>query len=159
MYGAAAGALSDALSAVEEIAARDHHLAVVSTVRADGSVQSSVVNAGVVAHPLSGEPVLGCVTYGRAKLANLRRRPRATLVFRAGWQWIAVEGWCDIAGPDDPLDGVDPASLPSLLRAIYRAAGGTHHDWDEYDRVMAAERRAAVLLQPERTYTNPSPSR
>ena len=159
MYGAAAGALSDALSAVEEIAARDHHLAVVSTVRADGSVQSSVVNAGVVAHPLSGEPVLGFVTYGRAKLANLRRRPRATLVFRAGWQWIAVEGWCDIAGPDDPLDGVDPASLPSLLRAIYRAAGGTHHDWDEYDRVMAAERRAAVLLQPERTYTNPAPSR
>jgi len=148
------GVTPDDLAAVEEIAARDHHLAVVSTVRADGSVQSSVVNAGILPHPIYTEPALGFVTYGRAKLANLRRRPRATVVFRAGWQWVAVEGSCDIAGPDDPLDGVDPSSLPSLLRAIFRAAGGTHGDWHEYDRVMAAERRAAVLLRPERTYTN-----
>jgi PPOX class probable F420-dependent enzyme len=147
------------LSAIEEIAARDHHLAVVSTVRADGSVQSSVVNAGVLPHPVSGQPVLGFVTYGRAKLANLRRRPRATLVFRAGWQWVAAEGHCDLAGPDDPLAGVAPEALPSLLRAVFCAAGGTHEDWDEYDRVMAQERRAAVLLRFERTYTNPSPSR
>ncbi len=159
MYDASPDALSDALNAAEQIAAQDHHLAVVSTVRADGSVQSSVVNAGIVAHPRSGEAVLGFVTYGRAKLANLRRRPRATLVFRAGWQWIALEGHCDIAGPDDPLTGVDPGSIPSLLRAIYRAAGGTHDDWDEYDRVMAAERRAAVLVRPERAYTNPPASR
>ena len=147
------------LSAIEEIAARDHHLAVVSTVRADGSVQSSVVNAGILPHPVSGQPVVGFVTYGRAKLANLRRRPRATLVFRAGWQWIAAEGRCDIAGPDDAMDGVDPETLPALLRAIFRAAGGTHEDWDEYDRIMARERRAAVLLRPDRTYSNPASAR
>jgi hypothetical protein len=40
------------------------------------------------------------------------------------------------------------------LRAVFQAAGGTHEDWDEYDRVMAAERRAAVLIQPERVITN-----
>ena len=34
------------------------------------------------------------------------------------------------------------------------AAGGTHEDWVEYDRVMAAERRVAVLVEPERTYGN-----
>ncbi len=152
------GVTPDDLAAVEEIAARDHHLAVVSTVRADGSVQSSVVNAGILPHPVFTEPAVGFVTYGRAKLGNLRRRPRATLVFRAGWQWIAVEGACDIAGPDDPLTGVEPSSLPSLLRTIFRAAGGTHDDWDEYDRIMAAVRRAAVLLRPDRTYTNPPPS-
>lgn len=147
---------ADELPAVEEIAAEDHHLAVVSTARLDGSVQSSVVSAGVLAHPVSGDPVVGFVTYGRAKLANLRRRPHATVVFRSGWRWVAVEGGCDLAGPDDPLPGVSPDGLPSLLRAVFRAAGGDHDDWDEYDRVMAAQRRVAVLVRPERVYTNPA---
>ena len=34
-------------------------LAVVSTLRADGTIQSSVVNAGVLAHPVSGADVVG----------------------------------------------------------------------------------------------------
>lgn len=150
---------SDDLAWIEEIAAADHHLAVVSTTRADGSVQSSVVNAGILDHPVTGTPVVGFVTYGRAKLAHLRRRPRATVVFRAGWQWAAVEGRCDLVGPDDPLRGVDLEGLPALLRSVFRAGGGTHDDWGEYDRVMAAQRRAAVLVQPERAYSNPGTER
>jgi hypothetical protein len=43
-----------------------------------------------------------------------------------------------------------------LLRDVFRAAGGTHDDWDAYDRAMADERRAAVLITPTRTYTNPA---
>jgi hypothetical protein len=43
-----------------------------------------------------------------------------------------------------------------LLREIFRAAGGTHDDWDTYDRVMAGERRAAVIITPRRTYRNPT---
>jgi hypothetical protein len=39
-----------------------------------------------------------------------------------------------------------------LLRDIFTAAGGTHDDWDTYDRVMATERRVAVLVEPERVY-------
>ncbi len=35
------------------------------------------------------------------------------------------------------------------------AAGGEHDDWDAYDRAMAAERRTALLLSPERLYANP----
>ena len=57
-----------------------------------------------------------------------------------------------LAGPDDPLEGVDGEGLRDLLRGIFTAAGGTHDDWDEYDRVMAAERRVAVLVEPERMY-------
>lgn len=145
------------LDGVEEIAAGDHHLAVVSTVRADGSVQSSVVNAGVLTHPASGEPVVGFVTYGQAKLANLRRLPRATIVFRSGWRWVAVEGACDLIGPDDPAV-VDPTALPSFLRAVFQAAGGQHDDWDEFDRVMREQRRVAILVHPDRVYSNPAPS-
>ena len=133
----------------------DHGLVVVSTARADGSIQSSVVNAGVLDHPVTGQPVVGFVSAGTSRrLANLRERPRATIVIRAGWSWAGVEGPTELAGPDDPLEAVDGERLRLLLREIFTAAGGTHEDWDEYDRVMADERRVAVLVQPERTYGN-----
>ena len=79
-------------------------------------------------------------------------RSETTVVFRAGWQWAAVEGTAEICGPDDPNDRITAERLPALLRDIFIAAGGTHDDWDEYDRVMAAERRAAVLVTPLRIY-------
>ena len=101
------------LEDLDLIGVQDDHLAVVATTRADGTVQASVVNAGLLAHPVSGEKVIAFVTYGKAKLANLRSRPRATIVFRAGWQWASAEGRCDIIGPDDPFSGFDPAALPS----------------------------------------------
>lgn len=128
----------------------------VSTLRADGTIQSSVVNAGVLAHPVTGEQVVGLVARGATrKLANLRARPRASVVVRAGWEWAAAEGPVDLAGPDDPLPGVDHERLRLLLREIFTAAGGTHEDWPTYDQVMASERRAAVLLTPERVSANP----
>jgi PPOX class probable F420-dependent enzyme len=134
---------------------RDRGLCVVSTLRAAGTIQSTVINAGVLDHPVLGGPVVGFTTRGTAaKLVNLRARPRATIVVRAGWEWVAVEGLTEIAGPDDPLPGFDPAGVPELLREVFRAAGGTHDDWPTYDRVMAEERRAAVLISPERVYPN-----
>lgn len=142
------------LADFEKIGADDHYLAVVATTRADGTAQASVVNAGVLSHPVSGEDVVGLVTYGRAKLTNLRHRPWTTVVFRAGWQWAAIEGPADIIGPDDPFDGFNQSQLPELLRTVFRAAGGVHDDWDEYDRVMAEQRRAAVLVHPQRIYSN-----
>jgi PPOX class probable F420-dependent enzyme len=134
---------------------RDSGLCVVSTLRAAGTIQSTVVNAGVLDHPVIGGPVVGFTTRGHSvKLVNLRARPRATIVVRAGWEWVTVEGLAEIAGPDDPLPGFDPAELPTLLRQVFTAAGGTHDDWPTYDRVMAEERRAAVLVSPERVYSN-----
>lgn len=137
------------------IGSRDKYLAVISTARADGSIQASVVNAGVLPDPGTGHDVVAFVTYGRAKLANLRARPHVTVTFRAGWQWAAVEGQGQIIGPDDPAPGVDAERLRLLRREVFIAAGGTHDDWDEYDRVMAADRRAVVLVTPERVYSNP----
>ena len=142
------------LSRVVRLAPLDHHLAVVATTRGDGTMQASVVNAGVIDHPVTGEPVVAFVTYGRAKLSNLRARPRATVVFRAGWEWVAVEGSTDLSGPDDELAGLDHARIPTLIRSIFEAAGGTHDDWGTFDRVMREERRAAVLVRPERVYSN-----
>ena len=87
------------------------------------------------------------------RLAYLRATPRITVVLRAGWQWAAAEGPVQLCGPDDPLPGVDAEGLRLLLRAVFTAAGGTHDDWDAYDRVMAQERRTAVLMTPDRVYT------
>jgi PPOX class probable F420-dependent enzyme len=144
------------LDLVRRIAAADHFLAVLVTVDAGGGPQVSLVNAGVLPHPLTGTPCVGVVGRGgTAKLRNLRRHPRATLVFRAGWEWVAVAGPCQLAGPDDPLPGLPAERLPGLLRDIFHAAGGSHPDLDEYDRVMAAERRTAVLVEPDRITTNP----
>ena len=144
------------LDRVRQLVSRDHGLAVVVTQRTDGSPQTSVVNAGVLDHPVTGEPVVGFVIRGDTlKRQHLRERPRATVVFRAGWEWVAVEGDADLAGPEHELDGFDPAGVPQLLRDVFSAAGGTHDDWDEYDRVMANERRLAVLVRPERVYSNP----
>ena len=139
---------------MRRLAAADHGLAVVVTQRADGSPACSIVNAGVYDHPLTHQPAVAFVSRGDARrLEHLRQRPRMTLVFRAGWQWIAVEGDVQLAGPDDPMSGL-PISLPRLLREIFLAAGGSHDNWDEYDRVMAAERRTAVILSIERVYGN-----
>jgi PPOX class probable F420-dependent enzyme len=129
-------------------------LAVISTLRADHSIQSSLVNASALPHPATGEPVLAFVTYGRVKLANLRVRPQLTATFRSGWQWATVEGRAELAGPDDPQPWLAPAALPALLREVFTAAGGSHDDWEEYDRVMTEQRRTAVLVTPTRVYTN-----
>jgi PPOX class probable F420-dependent enzyme len=131
----------------------DHGLAVVSTLRPDLTIQSSVVNAGVLAHPVTGAQVVGLVARGDShRLTYLRARPRATVVVRAGWQWASVEGPVDLAGPDDALPGVDAERLRVLLREIFTAAGGAHDDWPTYDRTMAEERRVAVLVTPARTH-------
>lgn len=143
--------LDDAVALAES----ESGMAVISTVRADGTVQASLVNVGKLAHPANGSPVLGFTTYGKVKLANLRARPQLAITFRAGWQWATVEGVAELAGPDDsPGWLADSDQLRLLLREVFTAAGGTHDDWDEYDRVMAAERRAVVLIEPTRVYSN-----
>lgn len=145
------------LDRARELGAREDGLAVVATTRPDGSAPGSVVNAGVLDHPVTGEPVVGFVIRGGArKLANLRARPRVTVVFRSGWEWVAVEGNTDLAGPDDPLDGVEPDQILVLLRGIYAAAvGGTADDWAGMDAEMKAERHTAALVRPGRIYSNP----
>jgi hypothetical protein len=139
-----------------KLVAGDHGLVTVSALRDNGTISSSVVNAGVLPHPVSGETVVGMVVRGGTrKLANWRVRPYANVVIRSGWQWAAAEGRVDLIGPDDPQPGIDAERLRLLLREIFTAAGGTHEDFGAYDRVMREERRTAVFVHPERVYANP----
>jgi PPOX class probable F420-dependent enzyme len=143
------------LELVRRLAGADHGLAVVSTTRQDGSVHSSLVNAGVLDDAPGGGPVVAMVIQGGAlKLDHFRRTGKATVTFRVGWQWVSADGPVRLIGPDDESGDLAAGNLPTLLRDIFTAAGGTHDDWPEYDRVMAAERRAAVLVTPTRIIGN-----
>ena len=140
---------------IRRFVGKDNGLVSVATTRQDGGVQASVVNAGVLANPIDGSPAVALVAQGRArKVTNLRHRPLATVVARNGWEWAAVEGATTIIGPDDLPPGFDAAQVPQLLRDVFVAAGGSHDDWAEYDRVMARERRAAVFIAATRVYSN-----
>jgi PPOX class probable F420-dependent enzyme len=142
------------LALVRSLALGDNGLAVVSTTRPDGTIQSSVVNASVLPDPDGGGDVVALVAGGGTrKLDHLRARPRITVVFRVGWEWVAVEGPTRIVGPDES-PAPDPEALRVLLRDVFAATGRPHDDWDEYDRVMREERRAAVLVTPERITSN-----
>jgi hypothetical protein len=58
----------------------------------------------------------------------------------------------ELVGPDDPRAEISAERLRLLLREVFTAAGGVHDDWEEYDRVMAEQRRTAVLVTPHRVY-------
>jgi hypothetical protein len=117
------------LERARELGVRESGLAVAITYRGDGSAHASVVNAGVLDHPITGEQVVAFVVRGYAKkLINMRRRSDATVVFRSGWEWVAVEGTVALAGPDDTLHGLPASELPHLLRTVYAAAAPVFRD-------------------------------
>src|SRR4051794_13369541 len=90
------------------LVARDHGLCIVSTLTSNGEIQSTLVNAGVLAHPVTGEDVVGFVARGDSrKLVHLRARPQATVVVRAGWEWVTASGATELIGPDDSAVDVD----------------------------------------------------
>jgi PPOX class probable F420-dependent enzyme len=145
------------LARFEELVPLDHGLSVVVTRRADHTPHTTVVNAGVLSHPVTGERSVAFVALGGArKLAHLRADPTIAVVVRAGWQWTAVEGRAQLIGPDDPEPEVDDDRLRLLLREIFTAAGGTHDDWAAYDRTMREDGRTAVFVAPTRVYSNPT---
>ncbi len=142
-------------AAFEVLVPLDHGLSTVAIGRGDRAPHVTVVNTGVVVHPVTGEPVVAFVAAGGVrKVAYLRADPAVAITIRAGWQWVTVEGSAELIGPDDPSPQVDADRLRLLLREIFSAAGGTHADWDSYDATMRDERRTAVLVTGTRVYTN-----
>ncbi len=124
----------------------ENHQAVLSTFRRNGSAQMSVVTVGAY-----GEGAGFTTTEERAKLHNLARDPRCSLLVSKAdwWGYVVLEGRARVLRRGD----ADEAELREALRGIYRAASGQEHpDWDEYDRAMIADRRAAVIVVPDHIY-------
>lgn len=122
-------------------------LGVLATIKADGRPQLSPVTpfydraAGIIHVSM---------TEGRAKTANLRRDPRATLEVTSadGMAWATAEGIATLTGP-----GADPFGPEvEALVDYYRAAAGEHPDWAEYRTVMVSDRRVLMTMSVDHVY-------
>ena len=143
------------LNDVRQFLATETGLDTISTTQKDGRVLSSIANCGVIQHPLTGADCVALVSAGRAaRRGHVRRGSEVTIAIRRGWNWLAVTGQADLIGPSDPATGIDVEDLRLLLREIYEAAGGTHDDYEEYDREMVRDGRTAVLVEPARIISN-----
>jgi PPOX class probable F420-dependent enzyme len=122
-------------------------LGILATIKADGRPQMSPVTPF---YDRESGVIHVSMTDGRAKTANLRRDPRATLeVTRAdGWAWATAEGTATLTGP-----GTDPHGPEvDALVDYYRAAAGEHPDWDEYRSVMVSDRRVLMTMTVDHVY-------
>lgn len=90
------------------------------------------------------------VTDDRAKTANLRRDPRASLHVTSDdfWQYVVIEAEAELS----PVATEAGDATCHELRDLYRSVSGEHEDWDEYDAAMVRDRRLVVRLRPERAY-------
>ncbi len=139
------------MTTVRNFLSEETGLATISTTQKDGRVLSSVANCGALAHPITGDECVALVSRGNAaRLKHIRRGSELTVAVRRGWNWVSVTGPAELIGPNDPTEALDADAVRILLRDIFSAAGGSHDDWDEYDRVMAEDERTAILLSPQR---------
>ena len=140
---------------VKQYLATDTGLAVISTTQADGRVLSTLVNCGVIDHPVTGEPRVAMVSGGSAaRLGHVRRGSEVTVAVTRGWNWVGITGPAELIGPADPNDDLDADATRLLLRQVFTAAGGTHDDFEEFDRAMVEDGRTAVLIEPLRIIGN-----
>ena len=124
----------------------ENHNGALTTFRRSGAAQMSVVTCGRY-----GDGVAFTTTGDRAKLRNLRRNPRCTILVGTGdWRnFLVLEGTARLVGTDTA--GAD--EYRDTLREVYRTAAGREHpDWDEYDRAMRDDGRYAVIVTPAHIY-------
>ena len=119
--------------------ATPRHQMVLITRRADGSLQTSPVTAGV------DEGRIVIATYpDRAKAVNLRRNPAATVMVQSdefNGPWLQIDGTAEVI---DLPDSVEP------LVSYFRTISGEHSDWDEYRQAMADQGKSLIRVTPQR---------
>jgi PPOX class probable F420-dependent enzyme len=124
------------------------NLGALAALKRDGRPQLSMVN---YAFDPSTRTARVSVVDGRAKVANLLRDPRASLLVTSsdGWSYAVLEGEARFspvaAAEDDPT----VEELVELYRSI---RGEDHPDWDDYRRAMVTDHRRILRLQVTRVY-------
>ena len=119
---------------------RPRHRMVLTTFRADGTLQSSPVSAGV---DDDGRIVIASYPK-RAKSANIRRTPRASVTVLSD----------DFNGPYVQVDGdAEVIDLPDAVEPLvdyFRSISGEHPDWDEYRQAMVDQDKSILRIAPTR---------
>lgn len=119
---------------------RDHHRAILATLRADGRPQLSPVLCAVD----DQGRVLISTRETAVKTRNLRRDPFASLcAFSDGFfgEWVQAEGTAEVISLPDAMD---------LLVDYYRMISGEHPDWGDYRAAMVRDRRVIVRVTVSR---------
>jgi PPOX class probable F420-dependent enzyme len=119
---------------------RPRHRMVLSTFRADGSLQSSPVTGGV---DEQGRLVIASYPQ-RAKSANIRRTPKASVVVLSdefNGAYVQIDGDAEVIDVPDAVE---------LLVDYYRAIAGEHPDWDEYRSAMLTQNKCVIRVTPHR---------
>ena len=115
---------------------RPRHRGVLLARKRDGSPQASLVTTG-----LDDEGRLVVSSYPeRAKVRNLRRDPRASVVVQSDefdGEWVQVDGTAEVLDLPEALDG---------LCDYFRVISGEHPDWDEYRRAMADQGKCLIRI-------------
>lgn len=137
---------SDEFALVEFLT--EHTRGTLATIRGSGVPQLSTIS-------YSFDPRERCfrisVTGDRAKVANLRRDPRASIHVSSsdGWSYAVGEGRVELS----PVAvGIHDDDTVSELIDLYRDVLGEHPDWDEYARAMVADQRLVIRLYAEHVY-------
>lgn len=125
--------------------AAGHSRGVLLTLRANGRPQASNI-----LYALTDGTVRISVTEDRAKTANLRRDPRASLHVTSEdfWHYVVLEATAELS----PLATSPGDDTCQELRDQYRKIQGEHPDWDEFDEAMVSQRRLVVRMTPDRAY-------
>jgi PPOX class probable F420-dependent enzyme len=119
---------------------RPRHRGILATTRRDGSPQMSPVTMGVDA----GGRIVVSSYPERAKVANLRRAPEASMCVLSdefNGPWVQLQGRAEVIDLPEALDG---------LVDYFRAISGEHPDWDEYRRAMVEQGKVLIRLEPQR---------
>ena len=133
--------LSDALDFV-----RDKRNGMLIALKSDGRPQSSNISFAIG----DDDVIRISVTDGRAKTANLRRDPRASLHVNRDdfWAYVVIEADVTML----PVSAsVDDATVEALVE-YYRIVAGEHADWVEYRQAMVDDRRLLLELRPTHAY-------
>ncbi|MBV9098404.1 MAG: PPOX class F420-dependent oxidoreductase [Frankiaceae bacterium] len=125
----------------------DHGHGVLATLKADGRPQLATIDFCYDA----GARVARISTLdGSAKVANLRRDPRASLYVGSAdlSSYAVAEGEVEISAT---AAAADDATVEELVD-VYRRIQGEHPDWDDYRAAMVEQRRVVVRLAVTRFY-------
>jgi len=92
------------------------------------------------------------ITEARAKFKNLLRDARCSiLVSHVDWWsgFLVFEGRVELVHSGN----TDPETLRLARRHIFSATTRRRSaDWDQYDRIAAADQRVALVLRPDHIY-------
>jgi len=119
---------------------RPRHRMVLTTFRAGESLQSSPVTGGV-----DGKGRIVVASYPqRAKAANIRRRPRASVVVLSDefdGPYVQVDGHAEVVDLPEAVEG---------LVEYFRSVAGEHPDWEEYRTAMVDQGKCLIRVTPQR---------